>query len=96
MGLCSGDAVCIDSLLEGQVSVDTDKPLFHGFLCADLQQLLVLLCLGTLLVESGRLEAKFPRTFDPRVLFVTVVIRSIVYFNNLKMRMFAMLLKSWN
>lgn len=96
VGLGSGDAECIDSLFEGKVSVDTDKPLFHGLLCADFQQLLVLVRLGTLLVESGRLEAKFPRAFDACLFFVAIIIRSIINFNNLKMRVFAVFLQCRN
>lgn len=94
MGLCSGDAVCIDSLLELKVSIDTDKSLSHGRFCTDFNKLLVLLGLGTFLIESGRLESKLPGAIDPRVLLVTIVVRSIIYFNNLKMRVFAMFLKS--
>lgn len=58
------DLVDVNILLKGKVSLQRYESLIHGGLCSDLEELLVLVRLGTLLVELSGFESKLPRSLE--------------------------------
>lgn len=87
------DLVGVNILLKGKVSLQRYESLSHGLLCSDLEELLVLFRLGTLLVELSGFESKLPRSLETCLLLEAIVGCSIILFYYFKMSPIVVFLK---
>ena len=85
------DLVKIDALLYLSVFSNVDESSVYRRCNSHLHYFSVTSGDVTLLVSSSGLYSKAPRTFDPCIFFVTIIVCAIVKFNNLKMAARALL-----
>ena len=79
------DLVKIDTLLYLSVFADIDQSCVYRCRDSHLQDFGVTSCDVAFLVSPGGLNSKAPRTFDPCIFFVAIIVCAIIKFNNLKM-----------
>lgn len=86
-----GESIGVDILLHIKVLGDIDDASFNGLFWSDFKQLLVASSFVSFLVESCRFDSKRPRSFDPRIFFVAVIISTVINSNQFSMYLFIML-----